>query len=306
MSEPFLVSIIINNYNYGRFLGDAIESALNQTYSRIEVVVVDDGSTDNSQDVMQQYSDRIVPVLKSNGGQASAFNAGFAASQGSILCFLDADDLFLPKKVEAIVDAFLKNPQSNWFFHPLQTVDETATFIEPARIQITTQEFDFRQTMQLGSLREVVSRLPFAIPATSGLCFARSLLDQILPMPEAENIALNDTYLQLTGFALSQGVAINQTLSLQRLHNSNAFTARKNQNSRIARIHVLTAYWLRANFPTSLGRISDQLFAKGLAFYWKSGGIEAQSKPMVQQYLTEAVLSEWLEIMARAVYRTIV
>jgi glycosyltransferase involved in cell wall biosynthesis len=67
-----LVSILINNYNYGRFLTEAIDSALNQTYSNIEVIVVDDGSTDNSQEIIKSYQDKIIPILKPNGGQASA------------------------------------------------------------------------------------------------------------------------------------------------------------------------------------------------------------------------------------------
>jgi glycosyltransferase involved in cell wall biosynthesis len=67
-----LVSIIINNYNYGRFLPDAIASALRQTYERVEVLVVDDGSTDHSREVMTSYGDQIIPILKENGGQASA------------------------------------------------------------------------------------------------------------------------------------------------------------------------------------------------------------------------------------------
>lgn len=61
-----LVSIIINNYNYGRFLREAIDSALNQTYPHVEVIVVDDGSTDGSQEIITSYGDRVIPVLKEN------------------------------------------------------------------------------------------------------------------------------------------------------------------------------------------------------------------------------------------------
>jgi glycosyltransferase involved in cell wall biosynthesis len=67
--HPF-VSILINNYNYGRFLQEAIDSALNQTYSPTEVIVVDDGSTDNSREIIASYGNKIIPVLKENGGQA--------------------------------------------------------------------------------------------------------------------------------------------------------------------------------------------------------------------------------------------
>lgn len=94
-----LVSIIINNYNYSQFLGEAIDSALSQTYPNTEVIVVDDGSTDNSQHLIASYATQILPLLKNNGGQASALNAGFRISRGEIIIFLDADDYLFPYAV---------------------------------------------------------------------------------------------------------------------------------------------------------------------------------------------------------------
>src|SRR3954454_21549841 len=101
-----LVSIIINNYNYARFLKEAIDSALNQTYPLTEVVVVDDGSSDESRGIIANYGNRIISVLKENGGQASALNAGVSACRGDILCFLDSDDYFYPDKVAHVIDFF--------------------------------------------------------------------------------------------------------------------------------------------------------------------------------------------------------
>src|SRR5262245_35878004 len=77
-----LVSILINNFNYAKYLPQAIDSALSQTYQPIEVIVVDDGSTDDSQRILSRYEPQVVPILKKNGGQASAFNAGVARSAG--------------------------------------------------------------------------------------------------------------------------------------------------------------------------------------------------------------------------------
>src|ERR1700676_5593843 len=118
-----LVSILINNYNYASFLGEAIESALAQTFDNFEVIVVDDGSTDSSREVIAQYGNRIVRIMKENGGQASAFNACFAASKGDIICFLDSDDLFLPEKVSSIVQIFEDNPQAGWCFDRVREFD---------------------------------------------------------------------------------------------------------------------------------------------------------------------------------------
>ncbi len=104
-NKPF-VSIIITSYNYEKFLQDAIESALNQSYRNVEVIIVDDGSTDNSRKIIASYADRVIPILKENGGQGSAFNAGFRASRGDIVIFLDSDDTLFPDSAEMVVNAW--------------------------------------------------------------------------------------------------------------------------------------------------------------------------------------------------------
>jgi glycosyltransferase involved in cell wall biosynthesis len=94
-----LISIIITSYNYARFLRDAISSALNQTYRETEVIVVDNGSTDNSRDIIVSCDKRIRPVLKENDGQASAFNTGFAVCNGDIVICLDSTDEITFQKI---------------------------------------------------------------------------------------------------------------------------------------------------------------------------------------------------------------
>lgn len=88
-----LVSIVVNNYNYARYLRAAIDSALAQTWPELEVVVVDDGSTDGSWPLIESYGSRIRALRQPNGGQGAAYNSGFAASGGEWLLFLDADDV---------------------------------------------------------------------------------------------------------------------------------------------------------------------------------------------------------------------
>src|SRR5215468_3422546 len=103
--SPF-VSIVVTSYNYGRYLRAAIDSALGQTYPAVEVIVVDDGSSDDSRDVISEYGDRVRVILKDNGGQASAFNAGFRACDGDIIVYLDSDDVLLPGAVASAVRHF--------------------------------------------------------------------------------------------------------------------------------------------------------------------------------------------------------
>lgn len=297
MKDRPLVSIIINNYNYGRFLCEAIDSALNQTYAYTEVVVVDDGSTDNSREIIASYGNRIVPVLKENGGQASAFNAGFAASRGDIICFLDSDDIFLPEKVAEVVDVFGYQQDAGWCFHPLRLVDtNTKDFLKSSH-QNSSRECDLRPHIKRGKVR---GKLPFSVPATSGLCLKRSLLQLILPMPEAIKIT-SDNYLKYTALALSKGFALGKQLALQRIHGNNAYTLRSDKQQLIARIHILTAYWMRIKFP-SLSRFTNNLFASGISIYWHAGGVDAESEEVVKSYLSSVAPLKRIEINSRALY----
>lgn len=94
-----LVSVVITNYNYEKYIAEAINSALLQDYSPIEIIVVDDGSTDNSIEIIEKYSDRITLIRKDNGGVSSARNAGIKNARGSYIAFLDADDFWEETKI---------------------------------------------------------------------------------------------------------------------------------------------------------------------------------------------------------------
>ena len=104
MSRP-LVSIIIPCYRQAHYLGAAIESALGQSYPTIQVVVVNDGSDDDTEAVAARYAGRITYVFKPNGGLSSARNAGILAAEGDYLHFLDADDLLHPEAIASLVEA---------------------------------------------------------------------------------------------------------------------------------------------------------------------------------------------------------
>src|SRR5882757_4359162 len=107
-----LVTALIDTYNYGRFVEEAIDSVLAQDYpnDRLEILVVDDGSTDDTAERVRKYGSRIRYIHKPNGGQASAFNFGFERARGDIIAFLDADDYWLPGKLSRVADAFEQNP----------------------------------------------------------------------------------------------------------------------------------------------------------------------------------------------------
>jgi glycosyltransferase involved in cell wall biosynthesis len=289
-----LVSILINNYNYATFLGEAIESALAQTYDNFEVIVVDDGSTDSSREVIAQYGNRIVPIMKENGGQASAFNAGFAASKGDIICFLDADDLFLPEKVSSIVKILDDNPQAGWCFDRVQEFANKTGNRYPVAEDWKYGPWDVRAMIAKG----VTPSLP---TATSGLCFRRSKLALILPMPEMIRIT-SDGYIKLVALGLTEGWMASQELTLQRIHGENAYTRRQIGKRRIMGLTwLLTGVCLYEQVPT-LRRLAIKVFSRGLGMSWIAGASRSEYKQLSGSFLRRVALWTKAEIVLRATY----
>lgn len=245
-----LVSILINNYNYARFLKEAINSALAQTYPHIEVIVVDDGSTDNSQEIITSYGNKIIPVLKENGGQASAFNAGFEASKGEIICFLDADDTFYSHKVSKIVDLFAQVTSKTadvTIFNYLKAVDENGS---PLEIDINSRcelpDLNKRRAKskpkdgelyKISTSTEVYDHarkyryIPYLGSPTSGLAMTRSLAEGIFPLP-CEGVRTSaDDFLVKAAALLGEVYSTEYVLSQYRVHSNNNWYGQKNIKS---------------------------------------------------------------------------
>jgi glycosyltransferase involved in cell wall biosynthesis len=290
MTTP-LASIVITNYNYGRFLAAAIESALIQTYQPLEVIVVDDGSTDNSRGIIAGYGVRIKAVLKKNDGLASAFNAGFEASAGEIVCLLDSDDLFLPEKVREVMDVYQAHPEIGWCIHPLRR--ETA---EGGIIGNTpgarAGAVDLRRQIRAGSIVAMS-------PPTTGLTFRRALLEKILPMPVVKGSNLDDNYLKIAAYFLEKGFFINRPLSVQRIHGSNLFSLNAKNKADRGRRSILAAYWLRRRFPETKN-YANKLLAKGIAFLRQAKNTDEANQKLIEEYLGASSALDRLIIRALA------
>jgi teichuronic acid biosynthesis glycosyltransferase TuaG len=107
-NETGLVSVIIPVYNCERFVADAIESVLFQTYKHFEIIVINDGSTDDSLTIIQKYNNRIEIISQKNSGVSAARNAGIMKAKGEYIAFLDADDTWYPDKLEKQIEIFKK------------------------------------------------------------------------------------------------------------------------------------------------------------------------------------------------------
>jgi glycosyltransferase involved in cell wall biosynthesis len=213
-----LVSIIVNNYNYGHFLADAIDSALRQTYAAVEVIVVDDGSTDTSREIICGYGERVHAIFKDNGGQASAMNAGFARAAGELIIFLDADDMMLPDTTLQVVTAWACAAQMSRIHYRMEVIDAhghpTGT-IKP----------HWHLPMPRGDLRRHVLTFPddMAWLPTSGNAYSAQVLHQIFPIPEQAFRILADVYLSHVTPLFGLVVALDQVGAYYRVHGHNNY-----------------------------------------------------------------------------------
>jgi glycosyltransferase involved in cell wall biosynthesis len=207
------VSIIIANYNYAHFLKRSIDSALNQEYGNVEVVVVDDASSDGSPEVIGSYGSWIRSCLKArNGGHASAFNAGFAASSGEIVFFLDADDYLYPNAVSEVVKAWdARTTQAQFRLHVVDEDREVRDIYPPPELP-----FDDGDVVPM-----LLRRGRYQTTVTSGLAFDRSTLEAIFPIPESEFRQGADGYLVTVAPLYGKVLSIDECLGVYRQHGEN-------------------------------------------------------------------------------------
>jgi hypothetical protein len=220
-----LVTALIVNYNYGRFLAEAVDSALAQTYAPLEVLVVDDGSTDDSRARLAIYEGRIRTIFKSNGGQASGMNAGIAAARGEIICFLDSDDIWWPEKVAAVVESY-RAADLGLVCHNLVECGE----------QIPAERSDPGNPPPLprGEIFADLARraLPWVFSPTSALSLPAELARRITPFPEAEWRICADNPLAFGAAYLAPVGAIERPLGYLRIHGKNVFSKPNGQDDR--------------------------------------------------------------------------
>ncbi|MCA9448407.1 MAG: glycosyltransferase [Candidatus Omnitrophica bacterium] len=215
-----LVSVILTSYNYETFIQEAIDSVFNQTYRPMELIIVDDGSTDSSAEVIQEkVTDAPIPVttiFQKNGGQANAWNNAYKKVNGEIVCFLDSDDYWKRIKVERMVTLVLDEPDGGIYQHQL----ENEAGEKKQRI-LNSGDY-FKTWLEKGRLNLAIYQglISPCVPS-SGLVFRKEVLDQVFPIPEILKTC-PDAFLTRTAPVFGPIHAYSGTLGYWREHGQNA------------------------------------------------------------------------------------
>jgi glycosyltransferase involved in cell wall biosynthesis len=227
MSEPS-VTVLIDTYNHERFIEEAIVSVLEQDFppSEKEILVVDDGSTDRTPEIVRKFEPRVRLLRKANGGQASAFNAGVPEAKGEIIAFLDGDDWWKKNKLSAVMKAFEGTPAVGVVGHGIIQVDDLtrkSTILLPE----TPEYFDMRSAAGAQVFRNLMCFL-----GTSRVAIRRDVLMRVLPIPETLTIEA-DEFMSAVAVACGGAILLVEPLTFYRLHDQNLFQFRTNDAVRM-------------------------------------------------------------------------
>jgi cellulose synthase/poly-beta-1,6-N-acetylglucosamine synthase-like glycosyltransferase len=232
MTTPF-VSVLIDTYNHERFIEEAIQSVLSQEFpaAEREILVVDDGSTDRTPEILAKFASQIRILRKSNGGQASAFNHGIPQCRGEIVTFLDGDDWWAPKKLSMVVEAFASHPATGLIGHSITEVLREGT----QRSELVRESPEFRIDSVAGAR---TFRLRKSFLGTSRMAFRAELLRRIGPVPEALVIEA-DEFLFTLGALFSKVLLLRAPLTFYRLHGQNLFQISDRNMPALRRKHAV-------------------------------------------------------------------
>lgn len=222
MKAPFF-TVLIDTYNYGQFIEDAVASALAQDFpaEEREILVVDDGSTDDTAERLRKFGDAIRYLRKPNGGQASAFNLGFEHARGEAIALLDADDVWLPGKLGRIYEEFQHNPAAGMVYHRVKLWSGGGTSSDDTYfVPVSGRVPESRRAL-----------LQYPMVGTSCLTFRRAVLKELIPVPEALR-SQADAYLTALVIFVAPIVAVPEFLGKYRLHGANLFQTDQERTSR--------------------------------------------------------------------------
>ena len=235
MARPFF-SVLIDTYNHERFIEEAVQSVLAQDFpvADREILVVDDGSSDRTPEILRKFEPQIRVLRKPNGGQASAFNVGIPECKGEVVAFLDGDDWWAGNKLTALAHAFSHNLGIGLIGHSITEMLSDGK----CRSELAREEPRFRINSVSGAR---TFRLRKSFLGTSRMAFRTELLRRIGAAPESLVIEA-DEYLFTLGALFSEVLILREPLTFYRLQGQNLYQISNEQESSIQRKHsVLVA-----------------------------------------------------------------
>lgn len=243
-----LLSVLIDTYNHERLIEQALRSVLEQDFpaAQREIIVVDDGSTDGTAEIVRRYEPRVRLISKKNGGQGSAFNAGIPECRGEVMVFLDGDDWWAPGKLKRIAELFSADDSLGMIGHSFIESFEDGTE------RVIAAEKIVRLRLESVAAAKVF-RLNRCYFGTSRLALRAELARKILPVPEAL-VFEADEYLFSMAAAYSKSVIITDALTHYRVHAGNLFLragASEAGERRKARVIAALAEALREKLPST-------------------------------------------------------
>ena len=211
------VTVLLDTYNQEAFIEKAITSVLQQDFpaSETEILVVDDGSTDRTPDIVEKFAPRVRLLRKRNGGQASAFNAGIPEAQGEIVAFLDGDDWWAKNKLSAVARVFEVEPAVGLVGHGVTQVSSD----NGHRTEIPREVCRFRIR---SAAQAKTFRMQRGFFGTSRMAYRRKILREIGVVPETLRFEA-DEYVFTLAALLTDVMILNQPLTFYRLHDGNLF-----------------------------------------------------------------------------------
>jgi glycosyltransferase involved in cell wall biosynthesis len=235
------VSVLITCFNYGAYVGQAIDSALAQTYPPSEIIVSDDASQDNSCEVVESYISRgynIRLLRNPHGGMAANLNAAYRNSNGDVICLLDADDTFLPGKVEAIVNAFRSHPQAGFAIHRASLVDNQKR---------QRGMYPLLSALPSGDCAQCTydnAGILMGLPPTTNLALRREIAEQIFPIP-VEYTGYAEQMIHRLAPLMTELCAVDEPLARWRLHGQNDQNSTRITAFRLEReLKIMESLWL--------------------------------------------------------------
>ena len=254
-----LVSIVTPTYNQAGYLPETIASVLAQDYPAIEYLVLDDGSDDDTPQVLRQFDGRIRWERHANMGQSNTLNKGWARSRGKYLGYLSSDDRLLPHAVSRLVDALEAHPEVSVVYCDFDVIDKHGKFVR----RLKSADFDSRQLVEELNCQPGV-----------GVLFRRTIFEQTGGWkPELRKIPDFEFWLRASGFG--PFLRVPETLSEYRVHEESASVRPLPRERSMEIVNTMRAYWNHDMSSTAARRSVGRAHYSAAKSHAQSGRIFA-------------------------------